>query len=366
VGALATDFNNDRAVDLILTGWRSAPAAYMNTREGPFRSTDVWKSAFPGPAIGAVAFDFNKDGWMDVAFTHWGQPGLSVWKNLMGRGFEEIKLPSLQWSTGWGVAAVDIDNDGWIDLAAVGETNGVGQLVLLRNTGAERFVDVTKTAGADSLGLTRPRALLTADIDGDGDSDLLITQNAGTPVLLRNDGGNRRNSVRVALQGLHDNRRGTGSKIEVFSGASRQKWEVSSSGYLGQGSSEIVAGIDSSREADIIRLLWPTGVLQDEVQLAAGQRHNIKEIDRRGSSCPVLFVWNGKQYDFVSDIIGPGVVGEWVGPWRTEHTGSHGVSEDRRQQSSIEEWTTQLPVRRGHGGNDISGPGALDRRRSSF
>jgi tetratricopeptide (TPR) repeat protein len=314
VGALATDFNNDRAVDLILTGWRSAPAAYTNAREGPFRSTDVWKSAFPGPAIGAVAFDFNKDGWMDVAFTHWSQPGLSVWKNLMGKGFEEIKIPLLQWSTGWGVAAVDMDNDGWIDLAAVGEANGVSQLLLLRNMGSDRFVDVTKAAGVDSLGLTRPRALLAADIDGDGDSDLLVTQNAGSPVLLRNDGGNRRNSVRVALQGLHDNRRGTGAKIEVFSGASRQKWEVSSSGYLGQGSSEIVAGIDSSREADIVRLLWPTGVLQDEVQLPAGQRHRIKEVDRRGSSCPVLFVWNGKQYDFVSDIIGPGIVGEWIGP----------------------------------------------------
>ena len=49
-------------------------------------------------------------------------------------------------------------------------------------------------------------------------------------------------------------------------------------------------------------------------QLASGHRHLIKEIDRRGSSCPVLFAWNGNRYEFISDVIGPGVVGEWVGP----------------------------------------------------
>ena len=38
------------------------------------------------------------------------------------------------------------------------------------------------------------------------------------------------------------------------------------------------------------------------------------EIDRRGSSCPVLFVWNGSRYELVSDIIGPAVVGHWVAP----------------------------------------------------
>src|SRR4030095_16527008 len=88
----------------------------------------------------------------------------------------------------------------------------------------------------------------------------------------------------------------------------------SASGYLGQNSPEILAGIGEAREADIVRLLWPTGVPQDEVQLAAGQRHLLKEIDRRGSSCPIAFVWNGQRYEFLSDIIGPGVIGEWVGP----------------------------------------------------
>ncbi len=61
-------------------------------------------------------------------------------------------------------------------------------------------------------------------------------------------------------------------------------------------------------------MLWPTGVLQDEIEVAADQEKKYLEIDRRGSSCPTLFVWNGKRYELVDDMLGAGVVGHWVGP----------------------------------------------------
>jgi hypothetical protein len=63
-----------------------------------------------------------------------------------------------------------------------------------------------------------------------------------------------------------------------------------------------------------VRLLWPTGVPQDEINLAAQRSQTIAELDRRGSSCPVLFSWNGREYEFIADMIGPGVVGHWVAP----------------------------------------------------
>jgi hypothetical protein len=55
-------------------------------------------------------------------------------------------------------------------------------------------------------------------------------------------------------------------------------------------------------------------VVQDEAEIAANTSPKIKEIDRRGSSCPVLFVWDGSRFRFVADMIGSGVVGHWVGP----------------------------------------------------
>jgi tetratricopeptide (TPR) repeat protein len=315
IGAVAADLDNDRAIDLVVTGWRRAALVLGNPREGPFRAAEPWNPAFPSPPAGAVAVDFNKDGWMDLAFTHWGSPGLSLWKNVDGARFDRVAIPEPEWIRGWGIAAVDVDNDGWIDLAAVGETGEQkGEIRVLRNLGSERFADVSGAAGA-TIVLERPRALIAGDTDGDGDTDLFITQNDGPPMLLRNNGGNRRSSVRLALRGLADNRSGFGTKVEVFAGALRQKWELpSSSGYLGQNAPGILAGIDRLRQADIVRLLWPTGVVQDEVQLESGRRHLLTEIDRRGSSCPVVFAWNGERYEFIADIIGPGIVGHWVAP----------------------------------------------------
>jgi hypothetical protein len=55
-------------------------------------------------------------------------------------------------------------------------------------------------------------------------------------------------------------------------------------------------------------------VPQDEINLAARKEHGIGELDRRGSSCPVLFSWNGREYEFIADMIGSGVVGHWVAP----------------------------------------------------
>jgi len=254
---------------------------------------------------------------MDLAFTHSATPALTLWRNHRGK-FETVSLPATNWVHAWGVAAIDYDNDGWVDLVAVGETkDGKGEIKLFRNLGADGFKDVTADVGLDEIQLKEPRSIITGDYDGDGATDLLITQNHGPAVLLRNerDGGNQNHWLRLSLQGLADNKSAIGTKVEVFAGGNRQKFEIyGSNGYLGQNSTDIVVGLGDAKEADIVRLLWPTGVLQDEINVAGDQQQNITEIDRRGSSCPTLFVWNGERYELVADMLGAGVVGHWVGP----------------------------------------------------
>ncbi|HJT00283.1 MAG TPA: FG-GAP-like repeat-containing protein, partial [Terriglobales bacterium] len=142
MGAVGTDFNNDRAIDLVVPGFQTT--IYANPREGQFAALQSWQSAMPHPSVGVAAFDFDKDGWMDLAFTHWSAPGLTLWRNLQGEKFEQVALPRLDWVTAWGVAALDYDNDGWIDLAAVGETkDGRGEVRLFRNEGPKGFRDVS-------------------------------------------------------------------------------------------------------------------------------------------------------------------------------------------------------------------------------
>jgi len=316
VSALGTDYNNDRAIDIVLTGWAKTPSVFANPREGKFPVRDVWPGALSAPTAGIAVLDFNHDGWMDLAFTHWATPGITLWRNNHGKSFEAVELPKTNWIRAWGVAAFDYDNDGWVDLVAVGETaEGKGEIRLFRNLGPDGFRDVTSDVGLDKIPLKDPRAVITSDYDGDGATDLLITQNHGPVVLLRNGGGNKNNWLRLSFKGLADNKSAIGTKVEVFAGANRQKFEIAgSSGYLGQNSTDFVVGLGQAKEADVVRMLWPSGVIQDEIQIAGMKDHNFVEMDRRGSSCPTLFAWDGTRYKLVGDMLGAGVVGHWIGP----------------------------------------------------
>ncbi len=311
-GAVGTDYNNDRAVDLVITGW---PVIFENPREGIFPERKPWTPPMPAPAIGVAVLDFDHNGWMDAAFTQAGSPALTLWRNNHGK-FDQVALPKTDWVRAFGVAAFDYDDDGWVDLAAVGETvDGKSELKLFRNLGPDGFKDVTAEVGFDKIQLKDPRALITGDYDGDGATDLLVTQNQGPAVLLHNQGGNKNHWLRLALKGLNDNKSGVGTKVEVFAGGNRQKFEIAgSSGYLGLNSPVINVGLGEAKEADVVRMLWPTGVLQDEIEVAGLREQQYTELDRRGSSCPTLFAWDGTHYELIGDMLGAGVVGHWVGP----------------------------------------------------
>ena len=171
--------------------------------------------------------------------------------------------------------------------------------------------------GLDDIRLTAPRGLIAADVYGDGAPDLIVTQENAPPVLLRNVGANKNHFVRLDLSGLADNKTALGVKVEVFANGLWQKWELAgASGYQTQAAPQILVGLGDAPGIDVLRILWPTGVMQDEIDLPQQQVIAMKEVDRRGSSCPVLFVWDGHNYKFVTDVIGAAVVGHWFTPTR--------------------------------------------------
>jgi hypothetical protein len=327
VSAIGTDYNNDRAVDLVVADWTGG-TIFRNPREGKFPFLRPFSAMPPSdneaggsklhdlPTVGITALDFDHDGWMDIALTRLTDPALTLWHNNHGKGFDPVQLPSTGWVKAFGLAAFDYDNDGWVDLIAVGETkDGKGEIRLFRNLGPEGFKDVTADVGLDKIQLKDPRAIITGDYDNDGATDLLITQNHGPAVLLKNEGGNKNKWLRLALKGLNDNKSAIGTKVEVFSDGIRQKFEIyGSNGYLGQNSPYLTVGLGQAKQADVVRMLWPGGVLQDEIEVPANRQQDFLELDRRGSSCPTLFVWDGERYQLVADILGAGVVGHWVAP----------------------------------------------------
>jgi Tfp pilus assembly protein PilF len=316
-GLVTTDFNNDRAIDFVFAGGSEGASIYLNPREGKFTPLPVidFKNENLPPAVGVIALDFDKDGWMDLAFTHAGAPGISLWRNLNGKKLERVRLPDFGWQRGWGISSIDFDNDGWVDILTAGESAQGGELRLLRNLGTQGWADATKDSHLDTVKLNQPRAIAIADTRGNGEADIVVTQLGGAPVILRGEGAAQNNWMHVDLKSLSDNKNGIGTKVEIYAGALYQKWEVAgASGYLGQNSNSVLAGLGPEKNVEVVRLLWPTGVPQDEINLPAKKFHLLAELDRRGSSCPVLFSWNGREYEFIADMIGPGVVGHWIAP----------------------------------------------------
>ncbi len=197
---------------------------------------------------------------------------------------------------------------------------------VLRNRGPAGFEDVTHALKLADVDLSGAKSLMVADVDGDGAPDLIVARGSAAPLVLRNIGGNHNHSLHIALTGLADNKLALGTKVEVLSSGMLQKFEIAgSSGYLSQGPTDILVGLGQADHVDVVRMLWPTGVPQDEIDVAVGKPLALKELDRRGSSCPVLFAWNGKSYQFISDVIGAAVVGHWISP-------------SSRNESDADEW----------------------------
>ena len=72
---------------------------------------------------------------------------------------------------------------------------------------------------------------------------------------------------------------------------------------------------------DAARVVWPSGVIQAETSFSQsptvakkGTPFKIEELDRKPSSCPYLYTWNGERFEFITDFLGGGEMGDWTGP----------------------------------------------------
>ena len=310
-----SDLDNDRDIDLVLPGRVGPWQILSNDRVGTFTDVAAEMGAEGLHVLGIAAGDVNKDGYMDLAATHATETeeGLSLYLNREGARLERADVP---WEHGHasGLVFLDFDNDSYLDLAAIPSGEDSPAVVLLRNVGRGEWEDWTERTGLSSIPAGERSALLAGDLDDDGDLDLLVARRGAAPLLLRNDGGSRRNSLTVDPRGKGSNRSGVGTKVEVKAGRLWQKMEVTSaSGYLSSGPTRVHFGLADQKRADALRLLWPSGVLQDEIDVASGSAGQVEELDRKGSSCPILYAWNGDTMAFVTDFLGGSAVGYRVG-----------------------------------------------------
>jgi tetratricopeptide (TPR) repeat protein len=314
IAIVPTDFDDRRDIDLMVLGASSRPRLFKNMRDGSFKDVAAEVGLPAAASYSALAAaDVDKNGRTDFVFGRPGAAGILMTSDAQGR-FSEVAGPEVP--AGVTVAQfVDYDNDGLLDVFTASRRS----VQLSRNIG-QRWSSVAESAGLTHLSESLASDIDSAafgDLDRDGDLDALVLLANGELRCWRNQGGSSHKSIQVRLVGRASNRGGVGSKVELRAGSLRQRVETTAV-TPALGPPEIVFGLGARQVADVVRVIWPSGTLQAETIAETGPVI-VTELDRKPSSCPYLYVWNGSRFEFVTDFMGGGEVGYWEAPgaWNT-------------------------------------------------
>ena len=322
VAVLPGDLDGDRDMDLVVLRAGQPARIFLNDLLGRYHEASLGGLEMRGDLGGALQ-DFDGDGALDLLVLG-GQP--AELKLFLGDGHGHFKLSekfseSSQLMASWGpmrgFRVADLDLDGAPDIVVLGQAGHV-----LWNRGPRGFVaqpSVWKLeAEADLAGAE------VLDVTGDWVADLLVVYRGGAGRLLLAPGQLTPPSTALALEvtGLRGRdlrtrspASGYGVSLTARTGGREQRWVSQGlAGGLNQSALPILFGLGGARQADYVRLLWPDGVAQVETNLNAGQRHKVAETQRKISSCPVLFAWNGQRFAFVTDFAGVGGLGYFSAP----------------------------------------------------
>lgn len=201
----------------------------------------------------------------------------------------------------WGIALADVNNDGWPDLlVANGHVNdqynisdpGVTQAqrpLLFINDAHGVFRESGLSVGPAMQKPMVARGLACADIDLDGDLDVIFTTNNGPVRLLRNDTAPKNNVIRLVLQGSRSNRSAIGTlvKVKLAEHDGLRRWVRSGSSYLSQSELPLTLGLGSYTKALIITIHWPSGAITQFHNIAANQVLIVNEGNSKARMAPL-------------------------------------------------------------------------------
>ncbi|MEM6571126.1 MAG: FG-GAP-like repeat-containing protein, partial [Planctomycetota bacterium] len=287
------DFDGDNDVDLLFGG--PGGAHLMDSlRRGLFE--DIGAAAFGGrafPREPAVA-DIDGDGRPDL-FVPSATGSLGLRQRPEG-GFDEVAIAA-NVPEGEGVVLCDIDLDGAYD-AVWGEPGRFGSALLGLALDSPTAIQLPALEGARG-------SIVVTEVDAPdpyGKLALEVVRVDGSGVAAVSTTNVTHNALYLKFVGQKDNRQGVGAIVEV---RARDLYRR----IYWRGDAEVV-GIGDREYSDVVRVTWPNGVVQQELDVEAGVQFFLDNetfgVQPEGliGSCPFLYAWNGETFEFISDVIG--------------------------------------------------------------
>jgi len=305
----AADFDNDGDVDLyvaetIVSVDLQQHSVYWNQGDGSFVKEPAASGQFRGNRAISMAWgDYDNDGWLDLFLAHCRNFDNSLYHNNGDGTFTRITTGAIVHDGGvsYGCAWADYDNDGWLDLfVANGWTYESQKNFLYHNNGDGAFTRVTSGSVAnDQFGST---ACAWGDLDNDGFLDLFVANTESENSFYRNN-GKTNNWLKVRCVGTVSNRSGIGAKARVKATVGgRSIWQlrhIPGESVLGGPSLIAHFGLSDATNVDVLRIEWPSGIMQELHNVPVKQYLTVTEPTRLQMAQPgqlQIQCWKGMSY----------------------------------------------------------------------
>ncbi len=301
ITAVSYDFDNDGWPDIYIAVDSEPSILFRNNHDGTFTDVAVMAGCaynddgHEQAGMGVAVADYDCDGWFDIFKTNFADDTCNLYHSNGDGTFTDVALSAGVGTNtqyvAWGCGFVDYDNDGWSDIIQVnghvypevdqynfGESFKNPRLVY-RNLGNGHFHDVSAEMGPGISERFSSRGAAFGDYNNNGDMDVLVLNINDPPSLLRNEGGNKQNWIKVKLIGTHCNRTAIGARVRVMTGKHIQMDEVhSGTSVMSQSDLRLHFGLGKVATVDAIEVRWPTtGKLERFTQVAANQIVTIRE-----------------------------------------------------------------------------------------